>query len=134
MENENQTMNETLEEENPEIVELTDESGKILHFYHIGTLEYEDKPYAFFQPAEEVEGVDPEEVVIFEVSSEGELLPIESQELLDNVFNAFCEALEDGECCCDDEECHCHDHECDCNDEGEECHCHEDGCNCHDEH
>lgn len=110
MENENNVMNEACEE--AEIVELTDEAGNILHFYHIGTLEYEDKPYAFFQPAEEVEGIDPEEVVIFEVGEEGELLPVENQELLDEVFNAFCEALEDE--CCDDEGCGCHEHHCHC--------------------
>lgn len=81
-----------------EIVELTDDNGKVMKFYHIGTLEYEGKPYAFFEAAEEIEGVDPDEVVIFEVSEkDGGLLPVEDDDLLDKVFNAFVEELDDDE-------------------------------------
>ena len=84
--------------EDAEIVELTDDNGKVLRFYHIGTLEYEGKPYAFFQAAEEIDGVDPDEVVIFEVSEEdGGLLPVEDDDLLDKVFNAFIEELDEDE-------------------------------------
>ena len=78
-----------------EIVELTDDNGRTLKFYHIATMDYEDKPYAFFQAAEEIEGVDPDEVVIFEVSEkDGGLLPVEDDALLDKIFNAFIEELD----------------------------------------
>ena len=104
-----------------ETVQLTDENGKVYNFYHIATLDYEEKTYAFFQPAEEVEGVDPDEVVIFEVNGEGELLPVTDQETLDAVFNAFVEEMGEEDGC----ECGCeHGEECDCGcGHGEECDC-----------
>ena len=84
--------------EDAEIVELTDDNGRTLKFYHIATMDYEEKPYAFFQAAEEIEGVDPDEVVIFEVSEkDGGLLPVEDEALLDRVFNAFIEELDNEE-------------------------------------
>ena len=84
--------------EDAEIVELTDDNGKVLKFYHIATIEHKDKPYAFFQAAEEIEGVDPDEVVIFEVSEkDGGLLPIEDDALLDEVFQEFLKEVEEDE-------------------------------------
>lgn len=81
-----------------EIVELTDDNGKVLKFYHIATIEHDGKPYAFFQAAEEIEGVDPDEVVIFEVSEkDGGLLPVEDDALLDAVFQEFLAEVEDEE-------------------------------------
>ena len=85
-------------EEDAEIVELTDDNGKVLKFYHIATIEHADKPYAFFQAAEEIEGVDPDEVVIFEVSEkDGGLLPVEDDALLDEVFQEFLKEVEEDE-------------------------------------
>ena len=56
-----------------EIVELTDESGKKMKFYHVGTIEFKNAYYAAFQPAEEIEGDDDDELIIFEVADgEGE--------------------------------------------------------------
>ena len=50
----------------------------------------EDKNYAFFQPAETVEGADPDDVVIFEVDEKNKiLLPIEDEEYLDKIFEKF---------------------------------------------
>ena len=79
-----------------EVVELTGDNGDVHKFYHIGTIDHNEKTYAFFQPAEEMEGVDPEEVIIFEIGEEERtLLPVEDEELLDEVYEAFCDALED---------------------------------------
>ncbi|MBO4573659.1 MAG: DUF1292 domain-containing protein [Clostridia bacterium] len=101
------------------IVKLTDEAGKVYNFYHIATLDHEGKDYAFFQPAEKVEGVDPDEVVIFEISSENELLPVDDQATLDAVFNEFVKVMEEeDECDCGCEEHH-HHHGCDCGCEDE---------------
>ncbi len=84
--------------EDGEIVELTDDSGRVLKFFHIGTIDHAGKPYAFFQAAEEIEGVDPDEVVIFEVSEkDGGLLPVEDEALLDEVFNKFIEEMDEME-------------------------------------
>lgn len=93
--------------EEPDIVELTDENGKVMKFYHIGTIEFKSAYYAAFQPAEEIDGVEEDELIIFEVADgeddESELLPIEDQDLLDEVYEEFCRVLEeDDECGCED--------------------------------
>lgn len=94
-----------------EIVELKDDSGRTLKFYHLGTIEFKNAYYAAFQPAEEIDGVDEDELIIFEVSGtdtgdESELLPIEDQDLLDEVYEEFCRVMElDDDCDC--EECGC---------------------------
>ena len=67
--------------------------------YHIGTIQYKDRWFAFFQPEDESEG-DEEEVTILEiVGEEGaeELLPIEDDALLDEVFDEFCRVMEEDE-------------------------------------
>ena len=37
-------------EENDGVVALTDDSGEVIRFYHIGTIEYKNEWYAFFKP------------------------------------------------------------------------------------
>lgn len=76
--------------EEEEIVELVDEEGNSHEYYHIGTLDEAGKKYVFFQPAEEIEGSDPDDVVIFELDEKNEaLLPIEDEELLQKLFDRF---------------------------------------------
>ena len=138
-----------------EIIELTDDKGNILKFFLVGETAYNGKEYAFFMPAQEIDGLGEGEVVVFEkgekVDGKEELLPIEDHVLLENVYEQFCREMEEsvdaleaeeleGGCCCghhhhheDDEECECgHHHE-----EGEECCCghhHEEGEECCDHH
>ncbi len=86
----------------PDIVELLDDSGKKMSFYHLGTIEYKEKYYAAFQAAEEVEGLDEDELVIFEIANadnedESALLPIEDEALLDEVYEEFCRVMEEDE-------------------------------------
>ncbi|MBR5388771.1 MAG: Holliday junction resolvase RuvX [Clostridia bacterium] len=83
-----------------EIVELTTDEGKKLKFYVVGTIEYKGKTYSAFEPAEEIEGLEEDDLVIFELSGEdeeAELLPIEDEALLDEVFQEFCKALDEEE-------------------------------------
>ena len=84
-----------------DIVELTTEDGKKLKFYFVGTIEYKGKNYSAFEPAELIEGLNEDDLVIFEVSGEDEetadLLPIEDEALLDEVFEEFCRVLEEDE-------------------------------------
>lgn len=103
-----------MDEEN--VVQFTDEAGKVYNFYHVGTLDYEEKTYAFFQPAEEVDGVDPNEVIIYELTEDNDLVPVMDQDTLDAVFNAFVEEMESDECGCGCEDCghEHHHHHCDC--------------------
>ncbi len=73
-----------------EPIELFDEEGNKSEFYHIGTMEFEGKNYAFFQPAESVEGADPDDVVIFELDEKNQvLLPIEDEDYLEKIFEKF---------------------------------------------
>lgn len=84
-----------------EIVELTTDDGKKLKFYFVGTIEYKGKAYSAFEPAEEMEGVEDDDLIIFELSGDdeetAELLPVEDEALLDEVFEEFCRALEEAE-------------------------------------
>ena len=102
-----------------EIVELVDDSGRTLKFYHLATMPYKENWYVFFQPAEEIEGAAEDEVVIFQIADgeEGKdtLLPIEDEALLEEVYEEFCRVMEEEEAA--DEAM-----------ELEDCDCGEDGC------
>ncbi len=85
--------------EDEDTVYLTTDDGKKLKFFFVGTIEYKGKNYSAFEPAEEIEGVSEDDLIIFEVSGDDEetadLLPIEDEKLLDEVFNEFCRVLEE---------------------------------------
>ncbi len=73
-----------------EIIELENDEGVIVQFYLVGSIDYENKTYAFFQPAEEVDGVAPEEVVVFEVGENlDELIEIEDKDLEKKLLEEF---------------------------------------------
>lgn len=109
---EKQNMNE---EELSDIVELVDDTGRVLKFYHIATMDYKNEGYAFFQPAEEIEGAEEDEVIIFRLAEDDKgdevLLPVEDEALLDEVYEEFVKMMEedddcDGDCdCCHHEDC-----------------------------
>lgn len=84
-----------------DIVELTTDDGKKLKFYFVGTIEYKGKNYSAFEPAEEIEGISEDDLIIFELSGDDEetadLLPIEDEKLLDEVFEEFCKVLDEEE-------------------------------------
>ena len=73
-----------------EIIELENEEGLAIQFYLVGSLDYEGKTYAFFQPAEEIEGVAPEEIIVFEVDENNEdLIEIEDKDLEKKLLQEF---------------------------------------------
>ncbi len=81
-----------------EVIELTTDDGKVYKMFLVGTIEYKGKTYSAFEPAEEIEGISEEDIIIFEVVGDeesAELLPIEDEKLLDEVFEEFCNALEE---------------------------------------
>ena len=84
-----------------DIVELTTEDGKKLKFYFVGTIEYQGKNYSAFEPAEQIDGIEDDDLIIFELSGDDEetadLLPVEDDKLLDEVFEEFCRVLEEDE-------------------------------------
>lgn len=84
-----------------DIVELTADDGRKLKFYFVGTIEYKGKNYSAFEPAEQIDGIDDDDLIIFELSGDDEetadLLPIEDEGLLNEVFEEFCRVLEEDE-------------------------------------
>lgn len=84
-----------------DIVELTTDDGKKLKFFFVGTIEYKGKNYSAFEPAEEIEGLSEDDLVIFELAGDDEenadLLPVEDEALLDEVFEEFCRVLDEDE-------------------------------------
>lgn len=85
-------------DEEVNVVELIDDQGKTHKCYHIGTIEYKERWFAFFQPADEEEESEEEEVTILEIvgeEGEEELVPVEDDKLLDEVFDEFCRVMEE---------------------------------------
>lgn len=84
-----------------DIVELTGDDGKKMKFYFVGTIEYKGKMYSAFEPAEEIDGIEDDDLIIFELSGDdeetAELLPVDDEALLDEVFEEFCRAIEEDE-------------------------------------
>ena len=83
-----------------EVIELTTDDGKVYKMYLVGTIEYKGKTYSAFEPAEEIEGISEDDIIIFEVvgnEESAELLPVEDEKLLDEVFEEFCKALDEEE-------------------------------------
>lgn len=86
------------ENELTDVVELIGESGDVFKFYHIGTIEYKGDWFAFFQPSEPMDGIDPASIVIFQITDENGkevLLPIKDEKLLDEVYDEYMKELED---------------------------------------
>lgn len=93
--------NENLMDEDEEygehILELEDDEGNVEKYLHIGTIEYKGEWYCFFQKAEPETEEEEDEVVMFLLKGEGdeqELLPLEDEELMDEVFAEFCNQYE----------------------------------------
>ena len=85
------------EEYEENIIELEDDEGNVESFVHVGTIEYKGQWYCFFQKAEPETEEEEDEVVIYLLQGEGEdqmLLPLEDDELMDEVFAEFCKEYE----------------------------------------
>ena len=73
-----------------EIIEIENADGMAIQFYLVGTMDFNGKTYAFFQPAEEVDGVAPEEIIVFEVDEENDdLIEIDDKELEKKILEDF---------------------------------------------
>ena len=88
--------NEILEEEH--VIELQDDEGNVEKFLHLGTIEYRGEKYCFFQKAEPETEEEEDEVVMYRLDEKEELLlPLEDEQLMDEVFAEFCHQYEDFE-------------------------------------
>ena len=74
-----------------------DDEGNVEKYLHVGTIEYKGEWYCFFQKAEPETEEEEDEVVMFLLKGEGdeqELLPLEDETLMDEVFAEFCNQYE----------------------------------------
>ena len=84
-------------EEEERIFELEADDGTVERLYHIATIEYKGNMYCCFQKAEPETEEEEDEVVIFALQGEGDdalLVPLEDEQLLDEVFAEFCNEYE----------------------------------------
>jgi len=91
--------NEIYEEED-RIFELEADDGTIEKLYHIATIEYRGGMYCCFQKAEPECEEEEDEVILFELKGEGDdavLVPMEDEQLMDEVFAEFCHQYEEYE-------------------------------------
>ncbi|MBQ8685034.1 MAG: Holliday junction resolvase RuvX [Clostridia bacterium] len=89
---------ELYEDEEERIIELEDDEGNVERFLHIGTIEYRGEWYCFFQKAEPETEEEEDEVVMFRLDKDNEtLLPLEDEQLMDEVFAEFCHQYEEFE-------------------------------------
>ena len=87
-------------EEEERIFELEADDGTVEKLYHIATIEYRGDMYCCFQKAEPESEEEEDEVIIFALKGEGDdavLLPLEDEQLMDEVFAEFCHQYEDFE-------------------------------------
>jgi len=118
-----------------EIITLHDDKDKPIDFIQVACVDYEGNFYALLRPKDAVDGIAEDEVVIFKLQEGKEndlFVPVESEELLNKVFEQYVKAVaDDNSCGCG---CGCSS-DCDCGcQEGEECDCNDDcGCGCDDD-
>lgn len=93
----NEIKDELYEDEESRIIELEADDGSVERLYHIATIEYKGGMYCFFQKAEPESEEEEDEVVMFALKGEGEdavLMPMEDEQLMDEVFAEFCHQYE----------------------------------------
>lgn len=80
-------------EEEDDIITLMGDDGVEEEFYHIATIDYENKWYIFLHPVEEQEGIAEDEALIFEISEDEEgndmFNLVEDDELMDKVYAEY---------------------------------------------
>ncbi len=125
-------------DEDDDIIVLHNETtDKDEEFYHLATLDVDDKWYIVMKPVEKLEDISDDEVLIYEIVEDEDgndtFAPIEDENQLEKVFNEFMAELEkyDDECgCChgeyDHDGCNCNHDEC----EHDGCDCNRGGCHC----
>lgn len=94
--NENNGFDMELDQEN--IVELVDDEGNVVHFEHLMSLEHKGNVYICLAPAEEMEDVAEDELVIMRILQDKDgndyYSMIESEQELNEVFEKYLEIAE----------------------------------------
>ena len=78
------------ETEEEEVIELIDDSGKVIKFKLLDVTEYKGEKYALLLAAEPNEAIAEDEVAIFRYKEKEQMLePIEDEALLEEVFEFY---------------------------------------------
>ena len=89
---------ENMDEDDDIIVLYNEERDTDEEFYHLATLDVDEKWYVVLKPVEKLPDIEDDEVLIYEIresdSGEDIFAAIEDEEVLDKVFNAFVEEVE----------------------------------------
>ena len=95
---ENNEWNQDMEIDPENLVELVDDEGNTVHFEHLMSLEHKGKVYICLAPAEPMEDVEDDELVIMRIEQDEEgndyYTTIESEAELNEVFEKYCELAE----------------------------------------
>lgn len=87
-------------------------------FYHLATLDVDDKWFVVLKPVEKLDDIDEDEVLIYEIAENEDgndvFKAIEDDALLQRVFDEFMAEVEKMEGGCDCGEDGCHDGNCSC--------------------
>ena len=90
--------NHELDMEREDIVELVDEDGNEVAFEHLMTLEHNGKAYICLIPAEPMDDVDEDELVIMRIETDAEgndyYATVDTEEELNEVFEKYLEIAE----------------------------------------
>ena len=105
-------------EEDDDIITLYDEeTDKDEEFYHLATLDVDNRWFIVMKPVQKLDDIEEDEVLIYEIGENEEgndvFLAIEDEDLLQRVFDEFMaevEKMEGGCDCCDDDHCSCCHH------------------------
>ena len=82
--------NQFLDDEINEIIEIENEDGEVVEYYLVGCMNYKGKDYAFFQPAEEIEGVSSDSIIAYEMLKDGDTLKeIEDESLYAEIMEEY---------------------------------------------
>ena len=93
----NEILDEEYAEDESRIFEVEADDGTIEKLYHIATIEYKGGMYCCFQKAEPECEEEEDEVIIFALQGKGDdavLVPMEDEQLMDEVFAEFCHQYE----------------------------------------
>ena len=91
---------EEYDDEEGQLLPLEDEDGNVENFWRIASFEYKGAWYSVFQKADPETEEEEDEVVIFRTEGEGkdqQLVIVEDEQLMDEVFAEFCNQYEDFE-------------------------------------
>lgn len=87
--------------ESDNIVELVDEDGMEAKFNHVMTLEYENESYVLLSPAEPMDDMEDDEIVILRIDKDENgidmYVSVDDDDVLENVFNKYLSIAEEDE-------------------------------------